>query len=505
MRGTIGGLLLRSFRDHTERVAWHIHNTSEPGVESITYAELGERSLDAAGGFATLGLARGDVVGIIAAPSSERMLAEIGCLLAGLQPLNLPPDLPPAQVSRLLREAGARALVTAPAQRTAIADSEPALPTVMLSNGARQHHPELAPGPSDQLMAGLLERGHAFRRSESGRRALDERLAAAPPNSPAIRTVSAGSAGTARLMTLTHAVVTHQVNSLPTAVHLTPHDLVLAPARPWHAFHQLCSWSALAAGASLGWYVTDAVPSLPRTLAAIRPTMAILDSADLDTLLGMARAPTRNRGLLSEGIHSLLVNAGQLRWHAHRDARGLCRVTGRVGALQRGLMRTSGLLRLALLHQPARLASREIFTPLRERLGNRLRTILTWGTPSTLVQDSLLGEAGVEVLEAYGLLEVAPVVAIRRAGRAVSQTVGPPLPGLDLKVVDSRHRPCACGQVGELLIRGPARQAEQSAAAQVSQPDTWRRSGDHALITEAGDLVILDRHKPASKPSRGTP
>ena len=504
MRGTIGGLLLRSFRDHAERVAWRIQDTSGPGVESLSYAKLGARALDAAGGFATLGLARGDVVGIVANPSSERMLAEIGCLLAGLQPLSLPTDLPPAQVSRLLREAGA--LVVAPAQRTAIADSEPALPTVMLSSGARHEHHELVPGPSDQLMDGLLERGHAFRLSESGQRALHERLQATPPDSPAIMTVSSGASGAARLVTLTHAVVTHQVNSLPPAVHLTPHDVVLAPARPWHAFHQLCSWSTLAAGATLGWYVTDDIPSLSRTLAAIRPTVAILDATDLDTLRSMARTPARNRGLVSERIHSLLVDAGQLRWHAHRDARGLCRVTGRVGVLQRGWTRTSGLVRLALLHQPARLASREVFTPLRERLGNQLRTILTWGTPSTLVQDSLLGEAGVEVLEAYGLLEVAPVVAIRRSGRAVSQTVGPPLPGLDLKVVDSHDRPCACGRVGELLIRGPAHHhAEQSVAAQGSLPNAWRHTGDRALLTEAGNLVILGRSDAASKPSRGAP
>jgi long-chain acyl-CoA synthetase len=106
---------------------------------------------------------------------------------------------------------------------------------------------------------------------------------------------------------------------------------------------------------------------------------------------------------------------------------------------------------------------------------------------------------GVPVHEGYGLTEASPVVttsAVAPEPRAGS--IGPPLPGVDVRLLDAEGGDVLAGDPGELLVRGPNVFAgywgddEVTAAVLV---DGWLHTGDIAVADDDGWLSLVDRAK----------
>lgn len=112
-----------------------------------------------------------------------------------------------------------------------------------------------------------------------------------------------------------------------------------------------------------------------------------------------------------------------------------------------------------------------------------------------------LGEA--TFLEAYGMVEVGGGVAAKVSPPYLSvglgDSLGMPLPGWRMRVVDTSGRPVTPGSVGELQLKGPGvlkgyhGDAESSAA--VLTPDGWLRTGDLVRAGALGTVVFQGRSK----------
>ena len=119
---------------------------------------------------------------------------------------------------------------------------------------------------------------------------------------------------------------------------------------------------------------------------------------------------------------------------------------------------------------------------------------------------------GIEPMEGYGCTEMSPVVSVNIPGYKDKQesqtghkpgTVGMPLPGVSVKIVDPETRvPKAPGEEGLLLVRGANRmlgylgQPEKTKAA---FDDGWYITGDLAAVDDDGFLRITDRLSRFSK------
>jgi len=118
--------------------------------------------------------------------------------------------------------------------------------------------------------------------------------------------------------------------------------------------------------------------------------------------------------------------------------------------------------------------------------------------PEKLKQD-LRATLGCETVESYGLTEISPVATVQVPSEpARPGSCGPPLPGVEARVVDEADRDVAPGEPGELIFRcgtlmlGYWNQPELTAR---TLRDGWLHSGDIGKIDEAGHLYILDRLK----------
>lgn len=105
----------------------------------------------------------------------------------------------------------------------------------------------------------------------------------------------------------------------------------------------------------------------------------------------------------------------------------------------------------------------------------------------------------VDIMEGYGLSEAAPVVATHRKSMPIKPgSVGVPLPGVEVKIVDENGNELPTGEVGEIVVRGdnitPGYFRNEEATKETIK-DGWLHTGDMGRLDEDNYLYIVDRKK----------
>ena len=140
----------------------------------------------------------------------------------------------------------------------------------------------------------------------------------------------------------------------------------------------------------------------------------------------------------------------------------------------------------------------QAYDPQKHRLGS-LGAIISSGGPlaeATLLQAMELFK--VPVVHAYGLTEAGPTVARQRLDRYKVGSVGPALPGLEMKIVDDNGNEVPTGSEGEIICNGPGvmkgywKMPRETAA---TLKNGWLYTGDIGKVDEDGDLYITGRKK----------
>ena len=109
-------------------------------------------------------------------------------------------------------------------------------------------------------------------------------------------------------------------------------------------------------------------------------------------------------------------------------------------------------------------------------------------------------EFGCPVIEGYGLSETSPVASFGRLDMERKPgTIGTPIEGVEMRIVDDEGKALGVGDVGEVQIKGPNVMKGYwnmpEATAKAIDPDGWFSSGDMATVDEDGYFKIVDRKK----------
>jgi polyhydroxyalkanoate synthase subunit PhaC len=121
--------------------------------------------------------------------------------------------------------------------------------------------------------------------------------------------------------------------------------------------------------------------------------------------------------------------------------------------------------------------------------GGRLRFCLSGGAGLKKEVKEVFYEAGVLVIEGYGLTESSPTLTLNRPNAFRFDSVGKALPSVQLKLAED----------GEILARGPnvfaGYHKDEAATKEIFTDDGWLKTGDVGRFTEDGFLQIVDRKK----------
>lgn len=146
-----------------------------------------------------------------------------------------------------------------------------------------------------------------------------------------------------------------------------------------------------------------------------------------------------------------------------------------------------------------RFADKLIFSKWREAIGGNFDIVVSGGAAIQKHQAAFFNAIGMPVFEGYGLSETSPVIAVSSRGKRkrVAGTVGPPLPGVEVKITAENEIICK----GPNVMKGYYKDPEQT--AEVIDKEGWFHTGDTGRFTEDGLLVITGRLKNIFKTSFG--
>lgn len=315
---------------------------------------------------------------------------------------------------------------------------------------------------------------------------------------------TSGTTGTPKGVMLTHSNMVSQVERIP--LDLTWRDRILSLLPIWHIFERVFEMITISSGACTYY-------SNPRRLAD--------DLLDVEPSL-MGSAPR-----LWESLHERILKRVRLshpvrrglfaiaRWLSIRYHRSLDVWKNR--HLQTGptipwkripSKWTHGLIWLLVLPWYG-FFNAAVLERIRQVAGGSLRATVSGGGALPGEIDAFFNQLGIQVLEGYGLTETSPVLAVRTLERRVIGTVGPLVPGTELKIChpesgDVLYPAKDRGdkgrmEVGEVVVRGPqvmkGYYRNEEATEKVLSTDGWFRTGDLGCVTWNDCLKIMGRCK----------
>ncbi|HEU5267024.1 MAG TPA: long-chain fatty acid--CoA ligase, partial [Jatrophihabitans sp.] len=152
------------------------------------------------------------------------------------------------------------------------------------------------------------------------------------------------------------------------------------------------------------------------------------------------------------------------------------------GAIERALARDPG--------EPGPEADEELFAGLRERLGlDQIKGLNVGAAPMPPSGLRFFHAIGLPLGELWGMSETTGAGACNPPSRVKIRTVGPPMPGIDIRLADD----------GEVELRGdcvtPGYRNKPELTRDAFTDDGWLRTGDIGAFDEDGYLAIVDRKK----------
>ncbi len=138
-------------------------------------------------------------------------------------------------------------------------------------------------------------------------------------------------------------------------------------------------------------------------------------------------------------------------------------------------------------------AMRKIFAQIHSSLGNNISLFIAGGAainPEVIRDYEALG---IPMIQGYGMTENAPIIAVNRDYYSKADSVGKPLPGTEVKIINQDE-----DGIGEIICKGPSVMIgyydDPEATAEVIR-DGWLYTGDYGRFDDEGFLYICGRKK----------
>jgi long-chain acyl-CoA synthetase len=332
-----------------------------------------------------------------------------------------------------------------------------------------RHYKEPGLAPLDAL----LEAGRAFDAQHPG--FFDQQVGLTDPHDVAALFFTSGTTGNPKGVVHTHFTLIDRARAGATFDKLGPDEEVLAYLPPAWIGQNIFSYAQWLA---CGYVVNcpESANTVTIDMKEIGPTYYFAPPRVFEGLLTSVMIRMEDAGAIKRWIFKRFMDVARRVGPARMDGQPLA-------ARDRLLYGLGNLL---------------VYGPLRNTLGmSRVRVAYTAGEaigPDLFV---FYRAIGINLKQLYGSTETAVFVCLQPDHEVKADTVGVPIEGVELRVLDS----------GEILVRSPGLlkgyYKNPEATAEVLTEDGWYRTGDAGFLDAGGHLKIIDRAKDVGRLDSG--
>lgn len=468
----------------------------------ISYSQVFDRVLNFAGGLLSLGVSRGDRIGLIADNRKEWYHASMGIMAIGACDVPRGCDATEQDLIRILSFAECTATVIENREQfIKILKNQPQFPllkTIIVIDPIDMQDEELkAKGDISCFDVysydKIIERGITYRKEHPN--AVERELETGRDTEVATIIFTSGTTGEPKGVMLTHKNFIVQLDDLKTRVILYPGEKAIVVLPVWHSFERLCEYVILASAAGMVYSKpvgSILLADIAKTNPALFPSVPrIWESVYTGIFKTMKQA-----GGIKQKLFNFFVAVGLFYAHHARNLTGQNPHFVPYTKITRPIISFIPYLLSAPLYA---LGNALVFKKIRTKLGTGFRQGVSGGGALPPNIDAFFWAIGVSVTEGYGLTETAPVVSVRPLGRPVFGTIGKPLSCTTVKIVDDDGKELPVGQLGTVMIRGTSVMKgyykRQDLTDAVIDKDGWFDSGDLGLKTLDGELILRGRKK----------
>jgi long-chain acyl-CoA synthetase len=433
--------------------------------QSYTWRDYFDRSRRIALGLASLGFARGDKTAIIGDNRPELYWATLATQALGGVPVPLYQDSIEKELTYIVEHAEARWAVAEDQEQVdkllRVREQCPRLEFIVYADtrGMRAYSE-----PGLLSLTELEERGEKFALGHPTH--VEDELGKGGREDTAVICYTSGTTGAPKGAMLSYRNLIEMARIAAEREGLGPADEALAYLpMAWVGDHMLSYAQAIVAGFTIN--CPESADTVLHDLKEIGPTYFF--------------APPR---IWENLLTSVMIRIEDAAWPKRRLTRFFLELA------QEGERRRLADQPLPLLTRLlAPLGYLLVYGPLRDNLGmRRIRIAYTAGEalgPEIFVFFRALG---INVKQLYGMTEASVFVAVQKNGEVRLDTVGPPMPEVEIKI----------SEAGEVLFRSPGvfqGYFKNPEATRQTLEDGWIHSGDAGFLDQAGHLKIIDRAK----------
>ena len=437
---------LESVEKFPDRVAAELQRTSGV-VEPISYSELRHKAESVGRWLRDSGMSAGARCAILAANDPLWVVAYLGVMSAGGVAVPLDTAFNAHQVNKLLWDSGATIIFTDTEHLPIVekAVQETLVRIIMIDGSGEGRYSNLlgmfAAGPGNFAPAEIT------------------------PDDLAVLMYTSGTTADPKGVMLTHGNLLAEAESVFNFINVSERDSILAVLPLFHALAQMANLLLpFAAGARIVYLEEMNTTELLRALSERNITLFCCVPQFFYLIHERVMQEVRKRPLRARLAFRAMMNVS-----AAARAIGL-----------RGLL---GTLFFARMHK---------------LLGPRMRYLITGGSAFDPKIGRDLQRLGFNVLQAYGLTETSGGATATPPRANVLGSVGKPLPGVQVKILDPQPAegvPFPVGEVaisGGIVMKGYYNRRDATAA---TIKDGWLLSGDLGYLDDDGNLFITGRRK----------
>jgi long-chain acyl-CoA synthetase len=462
-RATIVEQFRRQVRSLGPRSA--LRHSVDGSWQPITWADYGDAVREIAAGLTEFGLAGGDRVALLATNRVEWHFADLGILSAAAVTVPIYPTSAETQVAYIIDHCEARvAIVENDEQLAKILEERAALPKlerVVLFD-------DTAAALDDPFLLSLEElRSIGRDRLERHPASVDDRAAGLTHDDLATLVYTSGTTGPPKGAMITHGNLVATIDAITRVVSIGPTDRFLSFLPLSHVAERVVSNFGQIVSGGETWFARS-FATVPEDLRACRPTV----------FFAVPRVWQKFRDVIFEeldttaGLERLLVDR-----FLRLGATSVCHEQDGtpMNAVQRGM-------HAAL--------DRVVGARIRSRTGlDQARVLVSGAAPIHADLLRHLHAAGLRVGEVYGQTEDCGPTTLNPPQRIRIGTVGPPLPGVRVRIADD----------GEILVQGGnvcrGYFKNESGTRELIDDEGWMHSGDVGHFDPAGYLCVTGRKK----------